>query len=226
MKLNTTTLVLGIALTVVAGLFSSTIFGLAGTKNDAHTSPSAAGLITGHVITTVRDAEGNIKEYRQTDNQVLNQGENCVAKMLFSGHGGFTGAGTTVCVGDNSDGFRYIQIGNSTQAVTSADVKLGNPHNSTSFGSGASLNIKAGTTNWFANSTGTGSTTTDTRISATFQNGAPTSQTVSESGLFNATSESTNGIFARQTFSSITLNNGDSLTVEWRINIGGTTTFN
>ena len=131
MKLSTTTLVLGIALTVVAGLFSSTIFGLAGTKNDAQTSASATGLITGHVITTVRDAAGNIKEYRQSDNQVLNQGENCAAKMLFGGSGG-AGAGTTVCTGTNTSGFTFIEVGNSTQTVTSADYKLGNPHNSTS----------------------------------------------------------------------------------------------
>jgi hypothetical protein len=221
MKLNTTTLVLGIALTVVAGLFSSTIFGLTGTKNDAQTT-TAAGLITGHVITTVRDAAGNIKEYRQSDNQIVNQGENCVAKMLFSGSGG-SATGTNVCVGQNTDGFRYIEIGNSTQAVTSADYKLGNPHNATSFGSGSSLIIKAGTVNWFANSTGSGSgTTTDTRISATFQNSAPNPQTVSESGLFNSTNHNTNALFARQTFGTITLNNGDQLTVEWRINIGGT----
>jgi hypothetical protein len=223
MKIGTTTLVLGIALTVVAGLFSSTIFGLVGTKNDAQTSASATGLITGHVITTVRDAAGNIKEYRQTDNRIMNQGENCVAKMLFSGSGG-SGTGTNVCVGQNTDGFRFIQIGNSTSADASDWYKLGNPHNATSFGSGTGLNIKAGTTSWFANSTGSGTaTTTDTRISATFTNNAPNSQTVAEAGLFNSTTDSTNALFARQTFPAITLNNGDQLTVEWRINIGGTT---
>jgi hypothetical protein len=224
MKISTTTLVLGVALTVVAGLFSSTIFGLVGTKNDAQTSASATGLITGHVITTVRDADGNIKEYRQSDNRIMNQGENCVAKMLFSGSGG-SATGTNVCVGQNTDGFRFVQIGNSTHADISNAYKLGNPHNATSFGSTSGLNIKAGTTNWFANSTGSGTgTATETRISALFTNNAPNAQTVAEAGLFNSTDHQTNAMFARQTFSAITLNNGDQLTVEWRVNIGGGTT--
>ena len=34
-----------------------------------------------------------------------------------------------------------------------------------------------------------------------------------------------NGMFARQTFADVTVGDGESLTVEWTINIGGTGTF-
>jgi hypothetical protein len=220
MRLNTTTLVLGVALTVVAGLFSSTIFGSVGTKSETNTIASTSGLITGHVTAVVKDSAGNIKEYRQTDNLVVNQGENCAAKMLFSGG---AATGTTVCTGANTVGFHFIEIGNGTTTVQSSDVRLASGHNTTGIATATGLHIKAGTLNWFGNATGSGSgTTTDTRIAATFTNNAAASQTVAEAALFNGTTHNTNGMFARQTFPAITLNNGDQLTVEWRINIGGT----
>src|SRR3989338_6787808 len=125
-------LVLGIALVAVAGLFSSAIFGLIDVKPDAQTSATVSGLITGHVITTHSDAAGNILSYRQSDNLIVNQGENCVSKLLFANS--TAGVGTTVCTGDNRDGFRYISIGNGTAAVASDNVRLDNEHNATSYG--------------------------------------------------------------------------------------------
>ena len=77
-----TTILFGISLAVVAGLFGSGIFGVTMTKVD-QANLGTAGLITGHVTTTLLDSEGNIKEYRQTDNLIVNQGENCALKMLF-----------------------------------------------------------------------------------------------------------------------------------------------
>ncbi|CAE6488749.1 conserved exported hypothetical protein [Candidatus Nitrosotenuis uzonensis] len=214
MKLSTTTLVLGVALAVVAGLFSSTIFGITGIKSDAQTSTTATGLITGHVVTTLTDSDGNIKAYRQSDNLIVNNGENCVSKMLFGASGGGS-TGSNVCTGAITEGFRYIAIGNSSTAVTSADTGLG--AELTASGLGA----KFSTITW-TNSTGSGSgTTAQAVMAATFTNSGST-QAVRESGLFNGTNASTNGMFARQTFSDITMNNGDSLTVQWTINIGGT----
>lgn len=214
MKLSTTTLVLGVALAVVAGLFSSTIFGITGIKSDAQTSTTATGLITGHVTTTLTDSDGNIKAYRQSDNLIVNNGENCVSKMLFGGSGG-SSTGSSVCTGQITEGFRYIAIGNSSTAVTSADTGLGNELTASGLGA------KFSTITW-TNSTGSGTgTTAQAVMSASFTNSGAT-QSITESGLFNGTSANTNGMFARQTFSSISMNNGDSLTVQWTINIGGT----
>lgn len=214
MKLNTTTLVLGVSLAVVAGLFSSSTFDITGIKSDAQTSASAAGVITGHVTTTVTDSEGNIKAYRQSDNLIVNNGENCVSKMLFKG-GGATGTG--VCTGANTAGFNYIAIGNGTATPADSNIRL----NSTQTEPGLNTALLGTTTLTNA----TGGTEASAEISATFTNNGGTT-TVSESGLFNGTDMSTSGMFARQTFTGISMNNGDSLTVEWTVNIGGTSTFN
>lgn len=235
MKLSTTALILGVALAVVAGLFSSTIFGLVGTKTDAQTSTAATGLFTGHVTTIHKDAAGNVVGYRQSDNLIVNGGENCALKLLFAATGG-DAAGSDVCVGTNDAGFRWIAIGNTSNAEAgtpsaplATDITLYNPHNSTAYGLENGLARMFGniaSTGW-TNSTGA-SGQASVVMSATFTNTAGASRNVNESGLFNATdgNESTDAMFARQVFQTISLNNGDSLTVQWTINVGGTTTFN
>lgn len=219
MKANTTTLILGVSLAVVAGLFGSTIFGVSDSNNSAQTSASASGLITGHVTTTLRDADGNIKEYRQSDNTIVNNGENCVAKMLFGSSP--TVAGTSVCTGSITDGFRYVGIGNYTTAVNGTNTTLGNEYSSAK--GVASLARGGAATVTMTNSTGATGSSASVLISKQFTSSQAAAQIVQESALFNSTSVASGGMFARQTFSSITMNNGDSLTVAWTVNIGGTT---
>jgi hypothetical protein len=235
MKLSTTALILGVALAVVAGLFSSTIFGLVGTKTDAQTNTAATGLFTGHVTTIHEDAAGNVIGYRQSDNLIVNGGENCALKLLFAATGG-DASGNTVCVGTNDAGFRWIAIGNTSNAEAGTpaapldtDIRLYNPHNSTSYGLENGLARMFGNVNSVTGWTNaTGSTEASVVMSATFTNTAGAARSVSESGLFNATdgNESTDAMFARQVFQTISLNNGDSLTVQWTINVGGTGSFN
>lgn len=241
---KTVTLVLSVALVAVTGLFSSAIFGLIDMKPDAQTSATVSGLITGHVITTHRDAADNILSYRQSDNLIVNQGENCVSKMLFANHT-FDSTATGVCTGQNRDTYRNISIGNGSGAVHSDEFKLQNPHNTTSYGtsvahSGDTMSRQIATTSWTnSNSTGNSSTSVaDVVLSAVFKNkNAAQTITVSESGLFNFTSAVANPVgnadeistgnqdsmFARQTFSAITMNAGDTLTVQWTMSVGGST---
>lgn len=234
MKLGTTAIILGIALTAVAGLFGAAAFGLIGSNNDAQTSAKTAGLITGHVTTIHTDSAGNVVSYRQSDNLIVNGGENCALKMLFAASGG-AASGNTVCTGANTAGFRWIAIGNSSVSGVPAaplptDYKLYNPHNSTSYGLENGLARKYGSvglTGW-SNSTSSSNTgTASVVMSATFTNLNGGARNVNESGLFNATdgNANTDAMFARQTFSTISLNSNDSLTVQWTINIGGTSTF-
>jgi hypothetical protein len=236
MKLGTTTLILGVALAVVAGLFSAAAFGLIGTKTDAQTSTAATGLFTGHVTTIQTDAAGNVIGYRQSDNLIVNGGENCALKLLFAATGG-DASGNQVCVGTNDAGFRWIAIGNTSNTFsgtpgdpTGTDYKLSNPHNSTSYGLENGLARKYGNvaaSGGWSNSTSS-SGQASVIMSATFTNTAIASRNVNESGLFNATDGNTNtdAMFAKQVFQTISLNSGDSLTVQWTINVGGTTSFN
>ena len=230
-----TTILFGVSLAVVAGLFGSGIFGVTITKAD-QANLGTTGLITGHVITTLTDSNGVIKEYRQSDNMIVNQGENCALKMLFQASP--AGAGTSVCAGANTSGFNVIEIGNgsaSVQTPTSTDYRLYSSHNNTSVGSSAGNNPgmvrKVATTITWTNSTSaTASGAAQVVLAATFTNSGSSSKTVNESGLFNTTNTGsfwqTDAMFARQTFTSITMAPSDSLTVQWTINVGGTSTIN
>lgn len=211
MKLSTTTLVLGVSLAVVAGLFSSTIFGINNSESDIQTSTSATGLMTGHVTTTVTGADGNVKAYRQSDNIIVQTGENCTVGKLFV-------SGTMSGCGNTADRFTFIAIGNTTTgAVSRASTNLttgeGVEHNA-----GGLVRTNATT---ITPTAADGSNFARVVLSNTFTNTSPNSQAVTQSGLFNAVSSG--DLFARQHFSTITMNNGDSLTVQWTINIGGQT---
>lgn len=230
----TTTILFGVSLAVVAGLFGSGLFGVSITKAD-QTNLDTSGLFTGHVTTIVRDSQGNIKEYRQSDNLIVNQGENCALKLLFQQAP--AAAGNTVCAGANTIGFHFIEIGNvsATQSGTpatpiSTDFRLYGSHNNTgSAGNNPGLVRKAATTvTWTNNTSATSTAAASVVMAATFTNSGSSSKTVNESGLFNDTAANfqTDGMFARQTFSTITLSASDSLTVQWTVNIGGTGTIN
>ena len=233
MKYNTTIL-FGVSLAVVAGLFGSGIFGVTITKAD-QTNVSTAGLITGHVTTTLLDSDGNVKAYRQSDNLIVNQGENCALKLLFQAVPAATG--TSVCTGANTEGFHYIEIGNvsASQSGTpasplSTDYRLYGSHNATTAGNNPGLVRKVATTQTWTNSTSaTSSGAAQVILAATFTNSGSSSKTVNESGIFNSTmgtNGNTDAMFARQVFSTITMAPSDSLTVQWTINVGGTSTIN
>lgn len=228
-----TTILFGVSLAVVAGLFGSGIFGVTMTKAD-QASLGTAGLITGHVTTTLLDSNGNIKEYRQSDNLIVNQGENCALKMLFQQVP--AAAGNSVCAGANTEGFHVIEIGNgsanfASQAPLSTDYRLYASHNNTSVGSSAGndpglLRKAATSVTWTNNTSAVSATGAQVVLAATFQNLGSSSKTVNESGLFNTTNTGsfwqTDAMFARQVFSTITMAPNDSLTVQWTINVGGT----
>ncbi len=229
----TTTILFGVSLAVVAGLFGSGLLGISITKADK-TDLGTTGLFTGHVTTIVRDSQGNIKEYRQSDNLIVNQGENCALKLLFQTATG--AAGANVCAGANTQGFKFIEIGNvsASQSGTpptplSTDVRLYGSHNATTAGNNPGLVRKVATTvTWSNNTSSTSSSAASVVLAATFTNSGSSSKTVNESGLFNSTmgtNGDTDAIFARQTFSTITLSANDSLTVQWTVNIGGTGTI-
>ena len=193
--------------------------------NDSSSANSLAtsGLMTGHVTITVTDVDGNIKAYQQSDNIIVNQGENCAVKRLF---GAVAGSGA-ICGPETTDPgtFRWIAIGNQTVGTDTAadtDVRLRNEHNQT--GSGFERVQDAVPIYTSAS----GSTASKVVLSNAFTLNAAggSSRTVTESGLFNSTfAPNTDAMFARQTFSAITVNAGETLTVEWTVNVGGAGTL-
>ena len=191
----------------------------------------------GHITFTVRDADGVLKSYVQTDNTIVNVGENCVAELLFN----VTSAGTEPCDGAstavyasgngiNEDTFKFIAIGDETgdatspanQAAEDGTALVGENTTST-------MVRKSGNPTVTNNSEGTGSgSSTIVELSAVFTSDGGISN-IDESGIFDEpTNTSGSGagpgnMLARQTFTNIQLNAGDQLTVEWEITIGSDT---
>lgn len=221
MKMNNPAIVLGLALAITGGLFGANVSGLMDQKSIQ--SPQSGAYMTGHVETVLTDSNGIVKEYRQSDNLITNTGENCVLRLLFQDDGAASGqgvgnVGTTVCVGGINAPWHFIALGTGSTTVNGTDTTLATETSALGLGRGIA------TTKTWANSTASTSTgSAQIQMERTFTNNSGGQVTVTESGLFNETSNSnTDSMFARQVFSGIAVNNGDSLTVRWTINVGGT----
>jgi len=240
----------GTVVAVAAGLFGA--YGIPD-GSQTETSGFASAYMLGHVAYTVTDDNGNIKAYRQLDNIIVDQGEDCAATLLFTNvtRGGTVAnpalAGTGVEVVPDPAGaintcfamtqpYVQIAIGNGSNSgaiiATDADTALQQEHNNT--GTGLTRTSDSRPTFTAA----TGSTPAKVVLSKDFtlaaSGGVSSPMIVNESGLFNSTTIFTPdhplttggvGMFSRQTFADVTIADGETLTVEWTINIGGTATL-
>ncbi|EPA05994.1 hypothetical protein [Candidatus Nitrosarchaeum limnium] len=184
--------------------------------------PSATqdgGAILGHIEIIQRDSEGNIKAYQQTDNKIINGAKNCVVAVLF----GKTSTNTCTIANGTSTvtglgKYTFIGLGNTTAtmpASTSNDLP-----GEITLGDG--LNRAAGTLGTFTNATADAAGAKQV-ISKTFSYTGSQTNTIYAAGLFNQTTTgATSSTFALKAFpSTVTLTNGDSLTVNWEITING-----
>jgi len=185
-------------------------------QSDTVSSYSEGGSILGHIEVIHTDSEGNILSYQQTDNAIVNDGRNCTAMLLFGQNSGCT-AGTASGLGK----YTVIGISNgSALAATTANTVL--PAEITV---GDGLNAVAGSLDTFTNSTGNSDPAVQ-RITNQFTYSSTASQTgnvINAAGLFNQTELGADrGVFAMKNFpSSVTMNPGDQLTVNWDITIDG-----
>ena len=193
----------------------------------------ATGLMTGHLEIEARNADGELFAYRQTDNEVVDDGEQCILKMLFStkagghngytaGRGGYTTASTMgACSGILTGAWHVIAIGTTTTGAQDVNVKLGN------YTSGILANYTDGvyglergvaTTKTWSN--GTGTDKTQIVMSKTFTNLSNVSHTIAESGLFNSTTVAGSGMLAHKAFTGVALATSDSITITWTFIVG------
>lgn len=185
-------------------------------QNNAASSYSEGGSILGHIELIHTDSEGNILSYQQTDNAIVNDGRNCTAMLLF-------GANTGCTAGDAAGLGKYTVIGLSNGSAL-ADTTLNTvlPDEITV---GDGLNAVAGSLDTFTNSTADSDPAIQ-RITNQFTYSSSASQTgnvINAAGLFNQTGLGADrGVFAMKNFpSSVTMNPGDQLTVNWDITIDG-----
>ena len=153
----------------------------------------------GHIQLVVLGPDGAIKAYRQSDNLVVTNGDNVTANRIF---------GTTLTTSHAFSGaFSYIGVGTSATAaaVTQTDLsavqsahRLGTVSNGAIHGT-AQVQVTF-PANRLTNSSAVG---------------------IQESGLFDAQGNGTANanMFARQTFSSISVNPADTLQVTWTVTI-------
>ncbi len=176
---------------------------------------SSVGML-GHITVIAFDADGNIKSYLQSDNQVVDNGENCVAEVLFNVN---TANSTTNCVGTGGShggfgpatgGFTYLAIGTNAAVVVPDDEALTTEVESR-------LNATATGSVTVSDSEGQGTTKAVVTIVDTFT--MASGATIEEYGLFDASSSG--NLFARQTPGGTTLSASDTLQVTWTIDVGG-----
>ena len=227
MKSSSTIIALVAALAVTSGGLGLSLTGIFDEGKIITASNTANGLMMGHMIVEAHDEMGELIAYRQTDNEVVDDGEQCILKMLFAttdstaGRGGYTGGGA--CTGALTGAWDVISIGTNNdsgifaagRSVAQQDVLvvLGN-ETSTSDG----LERGTATTKTWTN--GTAATTTKLVLSKTFTSDSPRAHAIGESGLFNSTTADRNGMLARQTFTDVSLSTGDSITITWTFTVG------
>ena len=224
--MNSKTTIIGLvaAVAVLSGAMGLSVTG-AFSDPKLMTSNAATGFLIGHVEIEATNANGELFAYRQSDNAVVDDGEQCILKMLFATSGGLT-AGTTAgrgeyattdfsqqaeaCKGALTGAWDIIAIGEGTTTPADTDVKLQTEY------VGTGLDRSAATTKTWTN--GTSATPTKIEVKNTFTSTG--TAVIRESGLFNSTTVAGSGMLAHQTFTAVSLTSGDSITVTWTFTVG------
>lgn len=213
MKTYTTVALMGVIF--AAGLGVATVSGVPVTLNQAGISTMEAETsgMYGHITLIAHGPDGEVKEYRQTDNTVLRDGEDCLAQAIFS-----ITAGSENC--DVTSKMTYIGIGNGENA--GSDDSAGSEGSTQPPDTAETLNNEIASdpqdSATVTASSGSGSSTVISLaipINSTFA--------ITEAILANSGVNDTDGSYdalALQEFNAINLSNGDTLTVEWTIQLG------
>lgn len=173
------------------------------------TGSTATGLQTdgmktlGHVALVVYGPDGNIKAYRQTDNQVTTTGDNATVNKLF-------GVARTTNTGTSSGTFTAVAVGTGTNPALATNTDLQ-----------TQVGHKVAASTSIATATHGNVVLTANFAAGKITNG--TTQTVTEAGIFDNTNMSLNAtnanMFARQQFTGIGIGPSDTLQITWTVNI-------
>jgi hypothetical protein len=226
MNPKSTIIVLVAALAVLSGAMGMSMTGAFSDQGimTASTGNAATGMLIGHVAIEGRHADGELFAYRQLDNAVVNDGEQCILKMLFesqsigaAGRGGATTFGSGACTGVLQGAWDVIAIGKCTdcQAPSGADKPV-----DTDVLLKTEVVNNGGERGLATSKVWTNGTFPQIVMSRTFTADGGDIGAVTESGLFNATGANANGMLARNSFAAVTINDGDSITITWTFKVG------
>mgnify|MGYP001151450091 CR=1 FL=1 len=232
--MNSTIVGLVAAIAVLSGGLGFSMTGVFDDQELMTSKLPATGFLMGQVEIEARNADGEIFAYRLSDNEVVDDGEQCILKMLFAtaqtatvGRGEYVTDGSGACTGiltgawnviaigtDNDD---VANLGSPSSAANDLQVKLGNE---TSTSSGL-LRSMASDITWTNGTTGNSIIKlAKTFTYATASDTEGRTHAIGESGLFNSTTVDTRGMLARQVFTDVSLTYGDSITVTWTFTVG------
>lgn len=166
-----------------------------------------AANITGHLIITVHDTNGNLKAYRQTDNVIVDVGKNCAPVLLFGATSPNPGCYTGGAVGS---AYNIIAVSSTTSdpAVTATTLP------GEIIGNGLT---RAAATSVTVTTLASGSASETTILKAFTVSG--TGGTPASAGLFN--NDGTSKMFAGKAFTPVSVIAGDTFTVTWKIQLSG-----
>ena len=250
--MNSKTTIIGLvaAIAVLSGAMGLSVTGAFSDQTIAQTTIPATGMLMGQVMIEAHNENGELIAYRLGDNEVVDDGEQCILKMLFGTTGGLSNDAT-----DDGRG-QYV-----SDASTAAAGAAGNDANCTGILTGAWDVIAVGigvdkcgvagayvacsttalhdklvammaetttggltrdyaTTKTWQNGTGATETQIVLKKTFTWNLGDATAITVYESGLFNMTGVPGSGMLAHKTFAGVVLAQNDSITVQWTFKVG------
>jgi len=164
----------------------------------ANSLKSTAGML-GHITLTAVNEDGNVVAYRQTDNVVINAGDDCLLEDTF---GAATGCYATVA---DTAVFDDIHIGTSSQAFGETSTDLGTWNSATAGSVGTAT-------------TATGNSGASVTVTAAFFD---VNANIAEAALRNSLSSGASDVLALQQFTPISLGATDDLTIEWTVTIDG-----
>jgi len=191
-----------IAIIVIVGVFGFLLgsFGINSSNNDNSLQTDSV-MALGHLELVLKDANGNIKQYQQTDNLIVNEGLNTMADLTF--------LDINLNTNNTDSQFGLIGIGDFGSPAGIFDGGLGNPI--------------VGCDKIFATILGTSAGASSGAIitlNATFFGSDGCTGTIQEAVIAN--SLSSGEIFTHTAFPpGITLTANDELAISWDIELGG-----
>ena len=189
-----------ISIIVIVGVFGFLLgsFGIISSNTDTSLQTDSVFAV-GHLQLILKDADGSITQYIQTDNLILDSGFNTMADLVFSGIDFNTGG--------LDQQFNILALGNSSQTETEGDTGLIETHIDC-----------PGTIATITGNPSSGGSGTLVILNVTFNGSDGCTGTFLEAVIQN---DLTDGeALSRQVFSPITLEDNDSLGVEWIIGLG------
>ena len=163
------------------------------------TTYSTALPMMGHAEIVLKDMDGVIKGYQQSDNVIVTNGQNCAADLIF-------GSATPLC-GNTANFFTFIAVGSDDATATDTETTLVNELATLTRTGVVILDSQAV-------ASGTGAMKT---IEGTFTLTA--SSTIAEVGLFDAVTGP--DMFSRIVLGTpISAGLGDTVTITYKITVG------